>query len=117
MFALDSIPAIFAVTTDRFIVYTSNVFAILGLRSLYFMIAGMAQVFVYLKFGVAVILAYVGIKMLLSSWFPIPTLVSLGVIVSLLAASASASLLFKSKESWKNLHEGPVAQVDRASAF
>lgn len=99
VFALDSIPAILAITTDRFIVYTSNVFAILGLRSLYFMIAGMVQVFAYLKFGVAVILAYVGIKMLLSSVFPIPTLVSLGVIVSLLAASVAASLLFKPKES------------------
>ena len=99
VFALDSIPAIFAITTDRFIVYTSNVFAILGLRSLYFMIAGMVQVFAYLKFGVAIILAYVGVKMLLTRWFPIPTLVSLGVIVSLLAASVAASLLFKPKES------------------
>lgn len=99
VFALDSIPAIFAITTDRFLVYTSNVFAILGLRALYFLLAGMVGLFVYLKHGVASILAFVGVKMLLSHYYHIPTLVSLGTIAFLLAASVVASLLLKPKES------------------
>ena len=80
IFAVDSIPAIFAVTTDPFIVYTSNVFAILGLRSLYFALAGVMDKFHYLKIGLGVVLAFVGVKMLLAhtAW-KIPTLLSLGV--------------------------------------
>ncbi len=93
IFALDSIPAIFAVTTDRFIVYTSNIFAILGLRSLYFLLSGLVRAFAYLKYGVSLILAFVGAKMILSEVFPIPTGVSLFVILSLLAASTGLSLL------------------------
>ena len=94
IFAVDSIPAIFAVTTDAFIVYTSNVFAILGLRSLYFVLAGVMHKFHYLKIGLGVVLAFVGVKMLLGhSPYKIDTLVSLGVVVSVIAISIIASLL------------------------
>lgn len=94
IFAVDSIPAIFAVTTDPFIVYTSNVFAILGLRSLYFAMAGVMDKFHYLKLGLGVILSFVGVKMLLAhSPYKIDTLVSLGVVASILAISIVASLL------------------------
>lgn len=94
IFAVDSIPAIFAVTTDPFIVYTSNVFAILGLRSLYFALAGVMDKFHYLKIGLGVVLTFVGVKMLLAhtAW-KIDTLVSLGVIVLTLATSVVMSLL------------------------
>lgn len=93
IFAVDSIPAIFAVTTDPFIVYTSNVFAILGLRSLYFALAGVMDKFHYLKIGLGVVLSFVGIKMLLAhtAW-KIDTLVSLGVILGILATSVVWSL-------------------------
>jgi tellurite resistance protein TerC len=93
VFAVDSIPAIFAVTTDPFIVYTSNIFAILGLRSLYFAVAGIMGQFHYLKAGLSLVLAFVGIKMLLVGVYKIPILVSLGVIVALLTGSIVASLL------------------------
>ncbi len=94
IFAVDSIPAIFAVTTDAFIVYTSNVFAILGLRSLYFALAGVMDKFHYLKIGLGVVLAFVGVKMLLAHTpYKIDTLVSLGVVVIILAVSVVASLL------------------------
>jgi tellurite resistance protein TerC len=93
IFAVDSIPAIFAVTTDPFIVYTSNIFAILGLRSLYFLLAGVVGKFHLLKYGLAVILVFVGTKMIGANWFHVPILVSLGVIVSVLAGSIVASLL------------------------
>jgi len=94
IFAVDSIPAIFAVTKDPFIVYTSNIFAILGLRSLYFALAGVLDKFHYLKIGLGVVLTFVGVKMLLghTPW-KIDTLVSLGVIVLVLAASVIVSLL------------------------
>ena len=93
IFAVDSIPAIFAVTTDPFIVYTSNVFAILGLRSIYFALAGVIDKFHYLKIGLGVVLSFVGVKMLLAhtAW-KIDTLVSLGVIATTLAIAAVASL-------------------------
>ncbi len=94
IFAVDSIPAIFAVTTDPFIVFTSNVMAILGLRSMYFLLAHVVHRFVYLKTGLAFILTYIGIKMLLLDVFHIPTLISLGVVVSILAISIVASLLW-----------------------
>jgi tellurite resistance protein TerC len=94
IFAVDSIPAIFAVTTDPFIVYTSNVFAILGLRSLYFALAGVMDRFHYLKIGLGVVLAFVGVKMLLAhSPYKLDTLLSLGVVVGILAVSVVASLL------------------------
>jgi tellurite resistance protein TerC len=93
VFAVDSIPAIFSVTRDPFIVYTSNIFAILGLRSLYFALAGMMEKFRHLKYGLALVLAFVGGKMLLSTYYPIPIGVSLAVVVSLLTLSVLASLL------------------------
>ncbi|MEI6175568.1 MAG: TerC family protein [Verrucomicrobiota bacterium] len=98
VFAVDSIPAIFAVTKDPFIVYTSNVFAILGLRSLYFALAGVLDKFHYLKIGLGVVLSFVGVKMLLahSAW-KIDTHISLGVIVLVLAASVVASLVWPKK--------------------
>ena len=98
IFAVDSIPAIFAVTKDPFIVYTSNVFAILGLRSLYFALAGVLDKFHYLKIGLGVVLTFVGVKMLLGhTAYKIDTLVSLGVIVSVLATSIIVSLLRPNK--------------------
>ncbi|PWB74512.1 MAG: hypothetical protein C3F15_07810 [Holophagae bacterium] len=94
IFAVDSIPAIFAVTTDPFIVYTSNVFAILGLRSLYFALAGVMDKFHYLKIGLGVVLSFVGVKMLLAhSPYKMDTIVSLAVVVGIIAASIVASLL------------------------
>ncbi len=92
VFAIDSIPAIFAVTRDPFLVYSSNVFAILGLRALFFVLASMMDKFVYLKPGVALILVFVGVKMTLSYWLHIPTLVSLGVVLVTLAAAVGLSL-------------------------
>jgi tellurite resistance protein TerC len=91
IFAVDSIPAIFAVTTDPFIVFTSNIFAILGLRSLFFILAGMVEKFRYLKIGLAVVLVFVGAKMTLMDFYKIPGLVSLAVILSTLAISVIAS--------------------------
>jgi tellurite resistance protein TerC len=92
LFAVDSIPAIFAVTRDPFIVFTSNVFAILGLRSLYFVLASLTVRFHYLRHSIVAMLAYIGVKMLLSHVYPIPNHVSLIVIVLLLAAGIVASL-------------------------
>ena len=93
IFAVDSIPAIFAVTTDPFIVYTSNVFAILGLRSLYFLLAGVMNKFEYLKLGLAAILVFVGAKMAMVDLYKIPSAVSLGVGAAILAVAVAASLL------------------------
>ena len=93
VFAVDSIPAIFAVTRDPFLVYTSNVFAILGLRSLYFLLAGVMHKFEYLKLGLAAILVFVGAKMALVDWVKIPAGISLSVIAAILAVAVGASLL------------------------
>jgi tellurite resistance protein TerC len=93
MFALDSIPAVFAVTTDPFIVFSSNLFAILGLRSLYFLLAGLLDRFVYLKLGLAALLVFAGAKILVGSVYKIPIAVSLGVIVAILATAIVASLV------------------------
>ena len=93
IFAIDSIPAIFAVTSDPFLVYTSNIFAILGLRSLYFLLADVVHRFHYLKYGLAIILTFVGVKMLIEGWYHIPIFVSLGVIVAVLGLSVLLSLL------------------------
>jgi tellurite resistance protein TerC len=92
IFAVDSIPAIFAVTQDPFIVYTSNVFAILGLRALYFMLAGVMEMFVYLKVGLSFVLCFVGAKMMLVDVYKIPIAASLGVIGAILVLSVIASL-------------------------
>lgn len=93
VFAVDSIPAIFAVTNDPFIVYTSNVFAILGLRSLYFLLAGVVDKFYYLKLGLSVVLAFVGTKMVIMDIYKIPVGLSLAVIASILTVAIVASLL------------------------
>ena len=92
VFAVDSIPAIFAITTDPFIVLTSNLFAILGLRAMYFLLADLGDRFSLLKYGLAAILAFIGIKMLIVEWVKIPVLVSLGVVAAILALSVAASL-------------------------
>ena len=101
MFALDSIPAVIAITRDPFIVYTSNVFAILGLRALYFSLAGLMSMFHYLNYGLAVILMFVGAKMLASGFFHIPIHVALGVVVVVLGGAVAASLLFPKKQDEK----------------
>jgi len=93
LFAVDSIPAIFAVTRDPFIVFTSNVFAILNLRSLYFVLASAIDRFKYLKPSLVFVLAYVGVKMILSHHYPIPTPVSLAVIVGILTVGVLASIM------------------------
>ena len=94
VFAIDSIPAILAVTTDPFIVYTSNVFAILGLRALYFALASIIGMFHYLKIGLSIILAFVGLKMLLSNFYQPPVSVTLGAVALTLVVSILASLIF-----------------------
>jgi tellurite resistance protein TerC len=99
IFAVDSIPAIFAITRDPFIVFTSNIFAILGLRSMYFLLADIITKFVYLKTGLALVLIFVGVKMLLMHVYKIPILVSLGVIALILATSIVASLRSTSKQA------------------
>src|SRR5574337_469363 len=92
IFAVDSIPAIFAITTDPFIVLTSNVFAILGLRAMYFLLAGMADRFSLLKYGLALVLIFIGAKMLLIDLYKIPVLVSLGVVAAIIATAIVLSL-------------------------
>jgi tellurite resistance protein TerC len=94
VFAVDSIPAIFAITKDPFIVYTSNVFAILGLRSLYFALAGVMGYFHYLKIGLAMVLVFVGAKMMLVDIYKIPIGLSLGVVGGILLLSVLASLVW-----------------------
>jgi len=93
IFAVDSVPAIFAVSTDPFIVYTSNVFAILGLRSLYFLLAGVIDLFAYLRYGLGAVLGFVGIKMLLVDIYKIPIGISLAVVAGILTLAIVASLL------------------------
>jgi TerC family integral membrane protein len=98
LFAADSIPAVLAITRDPFIVYTSNVFAILGLRSLYFALAGMMEAFQYLHYGLSAILTFIGVKMLLSSYYPIPTEYALAAVGAVLLISIVVSLLVPPKE-------------------
>lgn len=92
LFAVDSIPAILAITLDAFIVYTSNVFAILGLRSMYFALAGMMEAFHYLHYGLSIVLIFVGAKMLVSHYYHMPTEVALGVVAGVLLISVLASV-------------------------
>jgi tellurite resistance protein TerC len=99
VFAVDSIPAILAITREPFIVFTSNVFAIMGLRSLYFALAGMMDLFHLLHYGLATILIFIGVKMLGSHWFEIPIAIALGVVVGVLAVSIGASVLFPPKRA------------------
>lgn len=84
IFAVDSIPAIFAITNDPFIVFTSNIFAILGLRALYFLLVNMHKRFYFLKYGLAFILVFVGFKMLIAPWFKIPIFIALGIVIATL---------------------------------
>jgi tellurite resistance protein TerC len=93
LFAVDSIPAVLAITRDAFIVYTSNVFAILGLRSMYFALAGLMEMFRYLHYGLAMILMFVGLKMLGSAYFKLPTWIALSVVLGVLTIAVVASLL------------------------
>ncbi len=95
IFAVDSIPAVLAISKEAFIVYTSNVFAVVGLRSLYFLLASLLDLFRYLKTGISVILFYVGCKMLLSNFVHIPAILSLGVVLGILALSMMLSVLIK----------------------
>ncbi len=97
MFALDSIPAIFAITTDSFIVYTSNVFAILGLRALYFALSGVLEMFHYLKYGLGLVLSFVGTKMLISEFYIISIPVALGTVAAILILSVIASIMIPAK--------------------
>ena len=97
IFAVDSIPAIFAVTTDPFIVLTSNIFAILGLRAMYFLLADMADRFVFLNYGLAFVLSFIGIKMLILHWIHIPVTISLAVVFGALGASILTSLAYSRK--------------------
>ncbi len=98
VFAIDSIPAIFAITRDPFIVFTSNVCAILGLRALYFLLEGMIRLFQYLDEGLAVILVFIGIKMLVSEFYKIPTWVALGFVAAVLAITIALSLMAERRE-------------------
>jgi tellurite resistance protein TerC len=109
VFAVDSIPAIFAITTDPFIVYTSNIFAILGLRAMYFLLAGILDKFHFLKFGLALVLLFVGIKMIIVDWYKISIGLSLGVIAGILTLSIVASVIWpKSPEIKPPDLEGPL---------
>jgi tellurite resistance protein TerC len=98
IFAVDSIPAIFAITTDPFIILTSNIFAILGLRAMYFLLADMADRFSLLKYGLAIVLMFIGVKMLLIDLFKIPVAVSLGVVAAIIATSIILSLKKDARE-------------------
>jgi len=110
VFAFDSIPAIFAITTDPFIVFTSNIFAILGLRSLYFVLADVQGMFEYLKTGLAVILLFIAIKLLIRAFYHIPIVVSLIFIVSVLIISIFASILHHKRRSHREaVHDGKTS--------
>jgi len=98
VFAVDSIPAVLAITLNAFIVYTSNVFAILGLRSMYFAVAGMMDLFEYLHYGLSLVLILIGAKMLLSHYYTVPTVVALGTVAGVIAISVVASIVFPGKK-------------------
>jgi tellurite resistance protein TerC len=106
IFAVDSIPAILAITPDPYIVFTSNVFAILGLRSLYFALNGIMEMFEYINYALSGILVFVGIKMIVAGWYHIPTIISISVILGLLISSVVASIYFPRKH--KKLPKAPV---------
>ena len=98
LFAVDSIPAIFAISNDPFILYTSNIFAILGLRSLYFLLANFIHMFSKLPYGLAIILAFIGVKMLIAPWYHISSPISLGIVGGVLVISVLLSIIFPEKE-------------------
>jgi tellurite resistance protein TerC len=99
LFAVDSIPAIFAISKDPFILYTSNIFAILGLRSLYFLLSNFIYMFSKLPYGLSIILTFIGTKMLISPWYHVPSPISLGIVGGVLLLSVVASLLFPEKKA------------------
>ena len=101
IFAVDSIPAIFGITRDPFIVFTSNIFAILGLRSMFFLLAAVVEKFYLLKYGLAIILSFIGVKMLIESWYHIPIMVSLAIVLGTLALSIAASMV------WPKVEDAP----------
>ena len=120
VFAVDSIPAIFAITTDPFIVYTSNIFAILGLRAMYFLLAGVIDKFHFLKYGLAVVLLFVGIKMVIAEWYHFPIAASLGIIASVLTLSVVASIIWPrhvelevSSDALEDIRDNPEGSPDR----
>ena len=100
LFAVDSIPAVLAITLNAFIVYTSNVFAILGLRSMYFAIAGLMDYFEYLHYGLSAVLVFIGSKMLLSHYYKVPTHIALAVVLGVLLVSVGASVAFSGKKGY-----------------
>jgi tellurite resistance protein TerC len=112
IFALDSIPAVLAISDDPFIVVTSNIFAILGLRSLYFLIAGALEQIHYLKAGLAIVLIFVGVKMIVQKWYHVPVLVSLAVIVVILGGAIVASMMRKKRLD----HEGGAPAASEVGA-
>lgn len=112
LFAIDSIPAIFAVTRDPFLVFTSNVFAILGLRSLYFALSGLMAMFHYLRYSLVFLLAFVGTKMILSHHHPIPIGISLGVIIGILVVGVLASVIGAKRESRLQAPNGQATEDD-----
>lgn len=113
VFAVDSIPAIFAITRDPFIVFTSNIFAILGLRALYFLLAGVMDTFRYLDQGLAIILCFIGVKMLVSELYHIPIGISLGIVCAVLAGSILLSLY----ADRANRRAGPAAPAEQKTAL
>jgi tellurite resistance protein TerC len=108
VFAVDSIPAIFGVTTDPFLVYASNVFAILGLRSMYFVLAGFMGLFLYLKPALSAILVFVGVKMLIADFFKIPPMASLAVVVSILVVAVVLSIVVAKRRAKAGLPLAPL---------
>lgn len=112
VFAVDSIPAVFAITRDTFIIYTSNICAIIGLRSLYFLLARLIDRFIYLKRGLAFILGFVGIKMIIADYFPVPTPVSLALIVLTLAVTITISMTVTKKRNALEGQTGKIAADD-----
>lgn len=105
MFAFDSVPAVLSITRDPFIVYTSNIFAILGLRALYFVIARIMPMFAYLNYGLAVVLSFIGFKMVISDIYHIPINLSLGIVMSCLIISVIASIIWKKEDTEKQTGE------------
>ena len=109
IFAVDSVPAVLAISLDPFIVFSSNAFAILGLRALFFALSGMMQAFVYLHYGLAAILAFIGVKMILAHWYKIPIVYALGFIALALILSALASVIWRPKEKLPPVSADPPA--------
>ena len=116
VFAVDSIPAVFAVTRDPFLVYSSNIFALLGLRSLYFLLAGVIRKLRFLRIGLAVMLLLAAAKLALGDVLHVPPLVSLGAIVIIFGVSIAASLLFPGRKAMQCAHRDQIADVTPGSA-